>query len=748
MPQNLFKFRDTQTGRTYEMPWSNPTPPTDDDIDSFVKAQETPKISAPTPVSQVEDSTPWYNRPLTTLPSRVAKGISEYIDPNDPAKGRSTGGVRGVTSAFIESLGNVGSEMTTPTNLAMTAVSGGAGMARSAAAQGIRSAVPLAKALRATEAIGSAGIAGKGAYDISQNPTDVGGYVEAGLGALGVKGAMSPIEVPRPPNPRIRAISEPLTKTDLINADAVKQVSDIRTAPKVALSPEEEILNALKEAKPLRKEQEQLYSQERAKRFAASKTIGETSSGQAGFQKELAALGGELPKANFTPISLKPESVDYLYDKIKNSDSLNQSTFEPIRARVALGKLLGESGGTVPQQNELELLGRVFGSDFIDKVQRLRPFSSQAKSVLAKTLGSAKAARATLDLSFPLRQGVFYIGNKDFWKAMGPMVRDALSPESFEARQAAIKSRPNAGLAQRSGLDLTDLHTKPEEQFVNNYLENIPGIGSLVKSSNRAYVSFGNQLRAGVFDGMIENLKKSGGGVNPGEAEAIAKYVNTTTGRGSLGSLEKIGGELNTALFSPRLASSRLQMVFRPDMYIRGSKEIRKQSLKSLLSLTGFMGSALGLAKMSGADVDLNPNSADFGKIKVGNARLDLGGGLLQPIRLASQLMSGEYVSKGKERQLGDTYVAPTRLDLLANYGVNKASPMGSFLLDILRGKTNVGQPLTVGGETENLFVPMVVQDFKDLMKEDPELLPLGLPAIFGAGVQVYPKKSGLRPIR
>jgi hypothetical protein len=63
--------------------------------------------------------------PITTAPSNAAQSLSHWIDPDDPIKGRATGGVRGVSSAFIESLGDAVSGLTSPVNLALSALSGG-----------------------------------------------------------------------------------------------------------------------------------------------------------------------------------------------------------------------------------------------------------------------------------------------------------------------------------------------------------------------------------------------------------------------------------------------------------------------------------------------------------------------------------------------------------------------------------------------------------------------------------------------
>ena len=854
--QKLLKFRDTTSGKIVEMPWGGSAPPTDEDINKFIQTQETKKPSAPEPVQEIEETT-WdnLNRPRWEGPSRAARYLSNLIDPDDPQRGRSTGGIRGTTSAFLESVGDVVTSLTSPLNAGFALLTGGAGVARGAVARGVTKAIPVAKTLRGAEATASGAMGLKAGAEIYEDPTNPMGYVDAGLSALGARQSLkeipkikapapvkaafegvdnleleklakkdpaaraelakraksnvkTPAEIdsefaqrgaardiaagtPPPPTPnggivdkpkirpsakgyeevtlinptpdnlrkakdsgytpiganpdgsmqlqKVTEIGGPESVPELINADIVKRVSEpVAKAPE-PVTPVQRITDALKRVVLLRDEADDMLSQDRARKLAASKAVGAKTSGREGFHQELAQLAGEAPKPQFESIvaHISEEDIKELFEMAKHSPNLDQTSFEPIRAREALEKLLGERGGQIPQANEIELLRRVYGSDFADTILRIPPLT--LKSVLAKVVGSSKALRATMDLSFPLRQGLPYIGNTEFWKSFEPMIRSAFSSKYFNERQVKLKTRHNARLAQEAGLDLTDLHTNREEQFVDNFIERIPGFGKIVKGSNRAYVAFGNELRASLFDSMVKDGLRLG--MRPGEMKKIANFINTTTGRGKLGNLEKVAGELNTALFSPRLLSSRIQMLTNPKLYLGSGKAARKQALRSLISVSGFVGGAAMLAHMAGADIVTDSNDSDFMKIKFGNARLDLAGGFQQPIRAMSQLWSGKYVSDGKTREMGDTYTAPTRWTTLTRFGQSKLSPVASFVVDLLHGKDFKNEPINAKDEIVNLMVPMITQDLYELYQEDPDLLWMGLPAVFGAGAQVYEKK-------
>ena len=216
--------------------------------------------------------------------------------------------------------------------------------------------------------------------------------------------------------------------------------------------------------------------------------------------------------------------------------------------------------------------------------------------------------------------------------------------------------------------------------------------------------------------------------------------VNAATGRGDLGALNRASVVLNGAFFSPRLMASRLNLL-NPKFYIDLEAPVRKEALKSLITFAGAGATILGLAKMGGVEVGVDPRSADFGKMKVGKTRFDMWGGFQQYIVLASRLISGQMVSSttGREFNLGEGYKATTRLDIIQRFFESKTSPVASFALGLLKGKTTQGEDLNIPADIADRFIPMVAQDMFDLYKEKgAKGLAMAFPAIFGVGVQTY----------
>lgn len=434
---------------------------------------------------------------------------------------------------------------------------------------------------------------------------------------------------------------------------------------------------------------------------------------------------------------------------------------------------------------------------------QLGPQTDTAKTnPIIEALNLPRAIMASTDMSAPLRQGLPLIHKKEFWKAIPDMVRSFGSEETFQAVQESIGNKPlfkpqlkpngklGPSFAQEAGLKLTDLHdlSSREEALMSSWAEKIPAFGKLYRASERSYTAFLNKLRADTFENLIKDAQI----LNPETknnlviARDLAKFVNTATGRGSLGSLESSAQALNSVFFSPRLIASRVQML-NPLYYTRLSGPARKEALKSLLAVTTF-GNAIGqIAKLAGADVETNPGSSDFGKVRIGNTRLDPWGGFQQyivatnrilrpeswavgestdsgfvPADLVSGFLSspGSHMKStvtGNDYKLGSLSVGSNKFDVAERFAESKLNPVLTLATAMLRGKDITGKTIDVPEEVASRFVPILVQDFKELATENPNLLPsyLGgkedsydefhpknlpflLPAWFGMGVQHY----------
>ena len=434
-------------------------------------------------------------------------------------------------------------------------------------------------------------------------------------------------------------------------------------------------------------------------------------------------------------IVLTNPEVDELFDVIKASPAL--PGYSKVSASTGLMKTLA---GAVPQESELRLLGRVFGENFVKAASR-----TGGTSIVGEFAGIPRAMAATMDLSAPMRQGLVAGVRypRQFIKAFGEMFRVAGSEDAYTALKQNIMGRETFGRMDQGGLALTAINEgnflRREEQFLSHLPERIPLLGRLIRASDRAYAGFLTKLRADVFDELA--LRSAAAGIPQTAAHDtdLSRLINTLTGRGDLGRLGAAGNALSTALFSPRLLASRINML-NPGYYMSLSPFARKEALKAMLSLVSAGSTVAGLAALAGAKVGVDPRSADFGKIKIGNTRFDIWGGFQQYPRIAAQMITGKLISSttGRELTLGEGYKPLTRKDIAYRFFESKANPLVSTIIETMEGRTFEGEKPTVGSTAKRLLTPLILQDLGDIVRDDPTLLPGLVFGAFGVGVQTY----------
>ena len=507
---------------------------------------------------------------------------------------------------------------------------------------------------------------------------------------------------------------------------------------------------ALTSAKPARAELEAAYTLERSKRAAKLAELQASGlEGKAGYEEQLGALKGELASAEQKSFQMDnpmiEEDINLLFKKVKTDPGLD--VFEKLNAQTALTKVLD---GKIPTNSELTLLERSFGSELVSNVLKHRTTGEKVLDGLGQMVNLPRSIMSTFDLSAPFRQGIALISHpKAFGNAFVSMFKQFGSDKAFKAVQDSIVKMPNYNLMKQGKLALTDMGTQlsnREEKFMSNWAEKIPLLKYPIKASNRAYVGFLNKLRADVFSQIVEGARAGGHKLDDKMVEGIADFVNTASGRGSkiLGvPIGQAGNILNGIFFSPRLMASRLTLL-NPVSYVTANPVVRKEMFKSLFTVLGAGSTVLGLAKLAGAEVGTERNSSDFGKIKIGNTRIDIWGGFQQYVRMASQLQSGKYVSSttGKEITLGEGYKPLSRYDIALRQIEAKEAPVLSFITTLLKQQDFEGKPVNVTKEVAERFIPMVLGDLYDLSKTNPEMMPVGLLGAFGFGTQTYTPKN------
>jgi hypothetical protein len=553
--------------------------------------------------------------------------------------------------------------------------------------------------------------------------------------------------------------SKPLTTQDkFLNILKEKEVSKPEI-PKIedTRTPAQMLTDALKEAKPLRKEQEKIYTKERGEKIAKAIKVGENTKGEQGFYSQLSAMKGSMKEveADFESLRAKlpQETIDSLFEQIKNSKALTE--WEKLPAGKALAKMFGEYGGKVPTKNEIEKLETVFGKETIEALVSHRSTFDKFKENGLQLANLPRSLMSSFDLSAPLRQGIFMTSKpKQFFSAFKEMFKVAGSEKAFNELMTNINTRPTSQLMRDNRLAITNVSStlnKREEAFMSSWAEKIPVMGKGVKMSEQAYVGFLNKLRADVFDEFVRKGDELGID-DPKYLKDAANFINNATGRGSLKDFPVVGKTLeegapilNAAFFSPKLMASRFNMLIKYNpvnpFFYKLHPQVQKEAFKSLVAFSSIIGTSLALARMGGAEVETDPRSSDFAKIKLGNTRYDIMGGFQQPIKLAFQEFTGETKNSttGEIKKLGQGYNSTTRLDILAKFFENKESPLMSFVVGMLSGTNAIGEKFDMPTEIANRFVPIITQDIQDLYKEKGEKgLAMVIPGLFGVGTQTY----------
>lgn len=284
------------------------------------------------------------------------------------------------------------------------------------------------------------------------------------------------------------------------------------------------------------------------------------------------------------------------------------------------------------------------------------------------------------------------------------------------------------------------------------------------KAFERAGIGYLNTMRVlRYLDGqkMLQDKGKTFE-TDPDSYKAVANMVNSFTGRSSLGPLEKNAGLLSKIFYSPKNWASQLKTstvgfpIFLMTLKDKGTLAPSVAQKMAMRDWIVWFVVTAGIVKMIAEkaneddedeiEVDMNPLSSRFGKIRLGTIYVDPWGGFIQHIVLQARLYNEAMVRGGEEKKLGD-YNTPTRGGLIAEFAKNKLHPTASLLVGYLTTHEEDGKRVDAYGndfiwsdEIKERVMPMIMTTQAEIFKEEPNLKGafLGAYAFFGAGVNVY----------
>lgn len=443
-------------------------------------------------------------------------------------------------------------------------------------------------------------------------------------------------------------------------------------------------------------------------------------------------------------LASKKLGTDITFDEAKTVADLSKQLTdakEAIKPTDADGSapVLDYGAKYVALQNYIHELKLSNADTIKDTVQKAKtnPRAAVLDSI-STVAGIAKGLKASFDNSFGGRQGFKAIfTNPKEWAAdfahsfeylAKQVVRKASDNTVLDAVKADIFSRRNARNGVYRNMKL-DIGLDTEEAYPTSIPERIPGIGRLYKASEVAYNGMAIRLRADIADKVIAAAENSSVDLTDKlQIESLGRLVNSLTGRGSLGSLEKVGKTVNTLFFSPKSLKASFDF-----LTLHAGDEMsaysRVQAAKNLLKVTAGIATIMAVANaLRPGSAELDPRSADFGKIRIGDTRFDISGGMLSLVTLAARLLtsSSKSSTSGTVSTLNSgKFGAQTGLDVAVSFATNKASPLASLLITHLKGQNFDGTKPTLASDAANLLMPLPITNVQELMSNPNAANPL-----------------------
>lgn len=383
---------------------------------------------------------------------------------------------------------------------------------------------------------------------------------------------------------------------------------------------------------------------------------------------------------------------------------------------------------------------------FMQAARKLTPWEK-----VQEVGGIIKAMRSSGDLGHVLRQGklmtvdMLTTGNvKEFVHVLKTMKESTFSEEKFKKIiEGHAKDPVTSKLITEFGLDLPGIagHLK-EEAFHTGLAEKMPGLGKvLIKPSERAYTSFLNEARVSEAKRLVKIAQDAGFTMenNPEVYKSLMKAVNIISSRGDF---KKIGPTLNNLsnlMWAPRLKMARLQLL----QHTIGLGEMhplaRAELQKSFVRTASVNMALLGLASLAGHKVVTDPRNSDWGKIVLGDTRIDPWFGLQPNVRALALLYYQERISPttGIKRKVTPGTVLGENL-------LSGLAPGPTLAWELVTGTNSGGYKVN---RTERALLgisPMPIEDLYDAFRRYGLMGTMAIApiSILGEGVNTFDDKG------
>lgn len=357
----------------------------------------------------------------------------------------------------------------------------------------------------------------------------------------------------------------------------------------------------------------------------------------------------------------------------------------------------------------------------------------------------SRALMTSMDMSVFGRQGSILVNSHpmigvESFKIGSKALMDPLADAKMEAR---IHSDPDFRLSRQAGLFIAEhgagaTTPKMEEMMLSRAVEKIPLIGRGVAASQRAYTTALNNIRFQAFKAGLRNL--SDGAPSLSAAKAWANFINVATGRGGAPDSRVLNG-LSNFFFSPRLVYSRFQFILGQPLWggeWKGSGAARVLIAKEYGRYVAGLSVFYALAHLANGQIEKD------GKVRWGNSVVDPLAGLSQAGKLLSRTVPDLARGVTGQNQRIVKYGQKSAWDYTTDFIRTKLAPLPGAAVNLMTGKTSVGEPTSVKDEALSMVMPMSFRDVYKATKEHgvPKGIALGILSMLGYGLQHYPKRG------
>jgi hypothetical protein len=347
-----------------------------------------------------------------------------------------------------------------------------------------------------------------------------------------------------------------------------------------------------------------------------------------------------------------------------------------------------------------------------------RAILEAGKDTLGAITNNSIAMVASFDNSFMGRQGLktlfthpsaWYPGAK---KSFSDFVQTIGGVNAHDAMLADIYSRPNYlnGEYQKA-----KIIAKNEEQYPTSLPERVPYLGVVFKASEIAFKGSALRMRTDLYDMLSAKARDNGVDLEDKvQIEALGKLINSLTARGQWG---KTGepAVVRLVLWAPKMLKANIDVLTGHNLGSGLESEFaRKEAATNLLKIIAVTAAVMAIANaILPGSAELDPRSADFGKIKIGTTRFDITGGASSLITLAARIItrSTKSTETGLITPYGTGYGQRSPFDALIDFLNNKTTPPVGIVASWLKGRNRSGDPFTWSNAAYSAFTPISIQN-------------------------------------